>query len=130
VLVGLSDAGAHVSQMCSASFPCYLLGYWVRERAEFSLEFGVWRLTGHLAEALGLRDRGRLAEGLAADICVFDPDTIDQGPARRVFDLPGGGDRLVRDATGIEHVLVNGTFIIRGGLAVDASPGQLLGASA
>jgi len=87
-------------------------------------------LSARPAEVLGLHDRGRLEKGLAADIVVFDPGTVDAGELRRVHDLPGGADRLVSDAHGIEAVIVNGTVIARSGesvLAADAElPGQLI----
>ena len=73
-----------------------------------SLEAGVHLLTARPAEVFGIRDRGRLAEGLAADITVFDPDQVGCSPLRRVRDLPGGADRLVSDAIGVEAVIVNG----------------------
>lgn len=127
ILLGLSDAGAHASQMCGASFACEVLGTWVRDRKVLSLEAGIHKLTGQPADVLGLTDRGRLATGAWADICVFDPTTVAHGPTRRVRDQPAGGDRLVRDAAGIEHVLVNGEAVIRSGesLAV-AGSGRLL----
>src|SRR4029453_17726083 len=67
-LVGLSDAGAHVTQLCDANYATYLLGYWVRERGALPLEFAVWRLTGQPAAVYGLDDRGVIATGAAADL--------------------------------------------------------------
>jgi N-acyl-D-aspartate/D-glutamate deacylase len=110
-ILGLSDAGAHASQLCDACAPTTLLGKWVREKGVLTLEQGVRRLTGQPAALFGLADRGRLAPGLAADVTVFDPDAVDSGPLRRVFDLPGGADRLVSDARGIRAVVVNGLVI-------------------
>jgi N-acyl-D-amino-acid deacylase len=110
-MVGLSDAGAHASQLCDACAPTDLLGRWVREKRVLTLEEGVRRLTAQPAEVFGITDRGRLAAGLAADITVFDPDTVGCGPLRRVHDFPGGADRLVSDARGIRAVVVNGTVI-------------------
>ena len=72
-MIGLSDAGAHASQLCDACAPTELLGTWVRERAVLSLEEAVRRLTSQTAEVFGITDRGRLAPGLAADVTVFDP---------------------------------------------------------
>jgi N-acyl-D-aspartate/D-glutamate deacylase len=114
-LLGLGDAGAHASQICDSSFPMRLLGRFVRERKDFPLEYGVWRLTGHPAEVFGVAERGLLRQGFYADICVFDPETIGEGPEQRVFDLPAGADRLIKNPIGIEHVLVNGKFIRRSG---------------
>lgn len=110
-VLGLSDAGAHASQLCDAGAPTHLLGHWVREKGVLSLEEAVRQLTSSIADCIGLRERGRLREGLAADVVVFDPDTVGCGPLRRVHDLPGGGDRLVADASGIRSVIVNGTPI-------------------
>lgn len=107
-MLGLSDAGAHASQLCDAGAPTTLLGKWVRERRAISLEEAVRRLTSQPADVFGIHDRGRLAEGLAADVTVFDPKTVDCGPLRRVFDFPDGADRLVADASGIRSVVVNG----------------------
>ena len=114
-VIALSDAGAHASQLCDACYTTDFLGRWVRERGLLSLEEGVRRLTARPAEVLGLADRGRLEVGHAADIVVFDPDTVAAGPLRRTHDLPAGADRLVADAHGIDAVVVNGTVIARNG---------------
>jgi N-acyl-D-amino-acid deacylase len=110
-MLGLSDAGAHASQLCDAGAPTTLLGKWVREKRALTLEEGVRRLTSEPAEVFGIRDRGRLAEGLAADVAIFDAATVGCAPVRRVYDFPGGADRLVADASGIRCVIVNGTVI-------------------
>jgi N-acyl-D-aspartate/D-glutamate deacylase len=129
-MVGLSDAGAHASQLCDACFSTHLLARWVREKRVLSLEQGVRLLTSRSAEVFGITDRGRLTEGLAADITVFDPDTVGCSPLERVNDLPAGADRLISRATGIEAVVVNGTIIREGGEdAVDPDgtlPGRVL----
>jgi len=110
-VLGLSDAGAHASQLCDAGLPTDLLGRWVREKRVLSLEAAVRRLTAEPAALLGLADRGRLAVGCAADVAVFDPATVGCGPLRRVRDFPAGADRLVADAIGIRAVVVAGTVI-------------------
>jgi N-acyl-D-aspartate/D-glutamate deacylase len=114
-LLGLSDAGAHTSQLCDANYATYLLQHWWREKGALSLEKAVWRLTGQPAEVYGLSDRGRLAPGLAADVVVFDPDTVGTTRARRVRDFPADADRLVADSTGIAHVWVAGARTRRDG---------------
>ena len=114
-LLGLSDAGAHTSQLCDANYATYLLQHWWREKEAISLEKAIWRLTGQPAEVYGLLDRGRLLPGLAADIVVFDADTVGTGKARRVRDLPADADRLVADSTGIAHVWVGGVRTRRDG---------------
>jgi len=129
VLLGLGDGGAHVSQLCDSCFPTTLLGTWCRERGVLSVEEAVHKLTGEPAAFLGLTDRGRLAPGAAADICVFAPDTVTSGPLRRVRDLPGGAERLVADrGRGIRHVVVNGETIYSEGedTSPDLRPGRVL----
>jgi N-acyl-D-aspartate/D-glutamate deacylase len=134
VLLGLMDSGAHVSQLCDACMPTDLLGNWVRERNEISLEHAIHKLTGEPAAVFGLDGpggRGRLEVGMAADVTVFDPSTVAPGPLRRVRDFPADGERLTADApVGMTHTLVNGTPIrVDGEVAPDAiaaRPGALL----
>jgi N-acyl-D-aspartate/D-glutamate deacylase len=114
-VLGLSDAGAHASQLCDACFSTHLLGHWVRERGTLELAQAVRMLTSRPAEVMGITDRGRLAPGLAADVVTFDPARVGASPLRRVHDLPAGAERLVADAIGIEAVIVNGTVVRRGG---------------
>jgi N-acyl-D-aspartate/D-glutamate deacylase len=121
-VLGLSDAGAHASQLCDACFSTHLLGHWVRERRALRLEEAVRMLSSRPAEVFGITDRGRLAEGMPADVVVFDPATVGASGLRRVHDLPAGADRLVADARGIDAVVVNGVVIRRAGAdAVDPS---------
>ena len=131
VLMGLSDAGAHVSQLCDACMPTDLLGNWVREREVLTLEHAVHKLTGEPAGVYGFSGRGELAVGNHADIAVFDPDTIAPGPVRRIRDFPADGERLVADQpSGMRHVLVNGTPIRVDGESdaegLGAKPGTIL----
>jgi N-acyl-D-amino-acid deacylase len=130
VVLGLSDAGAHASQLCDACFSTHLLSRWVREKQALSMEAAVRLLTSRSAEVFGIRDRGRLEVGLAGDVTVFDPATVGCSPLRRVHDLPAGQDRLVADATGIRAVFVNGTLLREDGKdAVDVDgplPGTVL----
>ncbi|HEX6392579.1 MAG TPA: amidohydrolase family protein [Acidimicrobiales bacterium] len=131
VLLGLADSGAHVSQLCDACFATDLLGNWVRERQVMPLERAIHKLTGEPAAVYGLNDRGIISEGKAADICVFDPDTVAPGSLRRIRDFPANGERLTADSpSGMTHTLVNGVPIrvdgqpSKEGLA--AGPGKLL----
>ena len=110
-LLGLSDAGAHTSQLCDACFATHLLGHWVRDKGALPVEEAVRKLTSLPADVFGLADRGRLAVGGPADVVVFDPATVAAGKLRRVTDLPGGEERLVSEATGIDAVIVNGTML-------------------
>ncbi len=107
-LVSLSDAGAHLTFFSDAGFGLHLLGHWVRERGALSLADAVRRLSQQSAEIFGLPGRGRLAQGCAADLLLFDPATVGRSAARRVFDLPGGAARLHTDALGVHGVWVNG----------------------
>ncbi len=132
-LIGLSDAGAHLTLFCEAGQTSRLLGHWVRERRALSLEDGVRRITSMPADLFGLRDRGRLRPGLAADVTVFDPDTIADHEPELVHDLPGGGPRLVQRASGIRWSFVNGRAVIEDGRLPEPAgtrgPGRLLRAS-
>jgi N-acyl-D-aspartate/D-glutamate deacylase len=129
-MLGLSDAGAHASQLCDACYSTSLLQRWVREKQAISLEQAVRMLTSRTAEVFGIHDRGRIAAGLAADLVVFDPATVGATALRRVRDMPAGADRLVSDAIGIDTVIVNGTVLRSDGRdAVDPDgplPGRVL----
>jgi N-acyl-D-aspartate/D-glutamate deacylase len=131
VLFGLADSGAHVSQLCDACFATDLLGNWVRDRGVMSLERAVHKLTGEPAAVYGLADRGTVAVGRAADLCVFDPETVAPGPLRRIRDFPADGERLTADApVGVTHTLVNGVPIRVDGVSDEeglaARPGTVL----
>jgi len=126
-MVGLSDGGAHVNMLCDAGYCTYLLGHWVREKQALTLERGVKRLTSEPADFFGIKDRGRLKKGLAADVAIFDPNTV--GSARRAQmrnDLPGGGRRLVMPSQGIEYTIVNGQLLYERGKHSGAMPGTVL----
>ncbi len=125
-VLGLGDAGAHHDRIYCANFPTYLLGHWVRDRGALELEHAIWRLTGQPAELLGLRDRGRVSVGFAADLVAFDPATIAHVAPTRVYDLPTGADRLVGESRGVEHVWVNGVDTRRHGVNVAAPAGVVL----
>ena len=129
--LGLSDAGAHVGQLCDAPLATDLLGRWVREKGVLTLEDAVHKLTQVQAELFGFDDRGVVRVGMAADLVVFDPDTVSPGPLRRVRDFPADAERLTADQPmGMRHLLVNGTQVIVDGAlstdAVGARPGAML----
>jgi N-acyl-D-amino-acid deacylase len=127
-LVSLSDAGAHLTFFNDAGFGLHLLGHWVRELGVLTLAEAVWRLCGQPAQLFGVAERGALKVGYHADLLLFDPATVDRGPSRRVFDLPGGNPRLTTRAVGVQGVWVNGVRIVGrdGPVEIRALPGRLL----
>jgi N-acyl-D-aspartate/D-glutamate deacylase len=127
VLVALGDGGAHVDMLCDAGYPTYLLGTWVRERQALTLEEGVRRLTSDPAEVFGVRGRGRLAPGLAADVAIFDAGRIGStNRGERRFDLPGGAKRMVMPSRGVEYTVVNGVVTWADGKLTGATAGHVL----
>ena len=110
-LVSLSDAGAHLTFFNDAGFGLHLLGHWARDLRLMSMQQAVHKLTAQPAKVLGLKDRGHLRVGFAADMLLFDPKTVGRGPKHRVFDLPGGAARLNTLASGVHGVWVNGQLI-------------------
>ncbi len=122
VVLGLSDAGAHIDQLCDAPLPTDLLGTWVRDREVMPLERAVRKLSGEPADMFGFVRRGYVREGYWADLCVFEPATVGTGPIRRVRDFPADAERLTaEEPTGVRYVLVNGTPIRVDGSQVDVS---------
>ncbi len=127
MLLGLGDGGAHLDTLCDSGYPTFLLGTWVRERGALSLEEGVRRLTTDPADFFGIKDRGRLAVGLAGDITIFDPATVgSSNRGERRFDLPGGAKRMVMPSRGILHTIVNGECLYEAGAVTEARAGQVL----
>lgn len=127
VLVGQSDAGAHLIYDAGFGYSTRLLGYWVREKRIMSLEEGIRKLTFMVASIFGLQGRGLLRRGLAADLCVFDPATIRECDPEMVQDLPGNEKRFIQKATGIEMTIVNGEVLVDKGNHTGALPGSVLG---
>jgi N-acyl-D-amino-acid deacylase len=126
-LIGMADGGAHVVTLCQTGYTTYLLGTWSRERQAISLERAVKRITSEPAALFGLSDRGRLAIGLAADLVVFDYNTIGSNPRPEIVnDLPGGGRRLISRSRGVEYIIVNGELLYRNGHYSGALPGHVL----
>jgi N-acyl-D-aspartate/D-glutamate deacylase len=121
-----SDSGAHVSQLMDSSLQSHLLSHWVREKQAFTLEQAVRMLTLVPATLWGFADRGLVREGMAADLVVFDPDTVGAEMPEVVDDLPAGARRLVQRARGIAATVVNGEVLLRGGQHTGALPGRLL----
>ncbi|MFE9952105.1 amidohydrolase family protein [Streptomyces sp. NPDC005531] len=126
VLLGGSDAGAHLDRMCGAPYTTRFLGDCLRGRKLVPLEQAVKMLTDDPAQLFGLRDRGRIQEGFHADLVLFDPERIDAGPATLVHDLPGDSPRLDSKAIGIVSVRVNGVETLRDDKVTGAVPGSVL----
>ena len=126
VMLGGSDAGAHVDLMCHANYPTVVLGEVVRDRGLLSLEEAVEMMTDRPARHYGLRHRGRIAEGFHADLVVFDAGEVGTMPATVLHDLPGGGERLHAGSHGIGHVFVGGIRVVVEGEVTDGRPGRVL----
>ncbi len=125
-VVTFSDSGAHVSQIMDSSLQTHLLSYWVREKEAMTLEEAVKQITYNTATLWCLHDRGLLREGMAADIVVFDPDTIGPRMPEVVTDLPAGAMRLKQTADGIRNTIVNGDVVLTDNEYSGATPGVLL----
>jgi N-acyl-D-aspartate/D-glutamate deacylase len=126
VLIGGSDAGAHLDMIDTFGITTALLASGVREHGVISLEEAVRQITTRPAEIMGLKDRGALRIGAWADIVVFDPQTVGAGATYTRQDLPGGGGRLYSDAKGVSNVVVNGREVIRHGAYLGAPAGSVL----
>jgi len=126
VMVGGSDAGAHLDRMCGANYPTSFLGDCIRGRKLVPVEEAVRMMTSQPAELFGLTDRGVIREGAIADLMVFDPETVASEPARLVEDLPGDSPRLFAASIGVTRVLVGGVETIVDGEPTGALPGAIL----
>ncbi|MFB6845989.1 amidohydrolase family protein [Streptomyces sp. NPDC056373] len=126
VLLGGSDAGAHLDRMCGAPYTTRFLGDCLRGRKLVGPEQAVKMLTDDPARLFGLRERGRIREGWHADLVLLDPERIDAGPATLVHDLPGDSPRLDSRALGVRAVWVNGVEAIRDDVVTGAVPGRVL----
>jgi N-acyl-D-aspartate/D-glutamate deacylase len=127
---GLGDAGAHVSQIMDAGWSSFLLSYWTRERGEFSLPEVIEKMTSGPARVVGLKDRGVLAEGMRADINVFDPLTVSERQPELVHDFPNQAPRYIQKANGFKATIVNGTVSLLDGELTGNRAGQVLRHSA
>jgi N-acyl-D-aspartate/D-glutamate deacylase len=127
--ISLSDAGAHLTFFCDAGFGLHLMGHWSRDLGVLDLPQAVHRLTGQPAKLFGIKNRGLLREGYAADLMLFDPKTVARGAKRRAHDLPAGAARLTTSAVGLHGVWINGTHVAdHKGFCVDktARPGEVI----
>jgi len=125
-VVTFSDSGAHVSQIMDSSLQTHLLSYWVREKEALTLEEAVKQITYNTATLWGLHDRGLLREGMAADVVVFDPETIGPDMPEVLNDLPAGARRLKQTASGIQNTVVNGEIFLTNNEHSGATAGRLL----
>ncbi len=128
-LWGLGDAGAHCTAICDASATTHLLSYWARDRTlgpRIDRTEVIRRLTSVPADFFGLAGRGRLVPGAVADLNVIDADRLALKAPRMVYDLPGGGRRLVQDAVGYRATIVAGQVVVADDTDTGARPGTLL----
>jgi N-acyl-D-aspartate/D-glutamate deacylase len=128
-VVGLSDGGAHCGLICDVSFPTYLLTHWVRDRdrgERLDLEDAVRFQSADTADAYGLTDRGRITVGRRADLNLIDLDALSLEAPEMIFDLPGGGRRLIQRATGYVMTIQHGEITFENGRATGARPGRLV----
>lgn len=126
VMIGQSDAGAHMGYDARFGYSTAFLGCWVRDYGIMSLEEAVSKLTFRVASIFGLSDRGLIRPGLAADIAVFDPATVNTEEPEYVQDLPGDETRMIQRATGVPYTVVNGEVVIENGAVTGARPGKIL----
>jgi N-acyl-D-aspartate/D-glutamate deacylase len=126
VLIGLSDAGAHVEFQAGYGYGTTVLGHWVRESKALSLEEAIRKLTFMQAAFFGIPDRGLLWPGFAADVVVFDAETVDILEQEEVHDLPGGRTRQGLKARGIDYTIVNGQILLENGEHSGAYPGRVV----
>jgi N-acyl-D-aspartate/D-glutamate deacylase len=126
-LIGLADAGAHVDSVCDARQTTFVLGKWVRERGVLTLEEAVKKMTADPADIFGLKSRGRLMPGNAADIVIFDPATVDCAQKwEKRYDFPAGAKRLVITSKGIEYTVVNGAVAWEQNAVTGARSGRVV----
>jgi len=125
-VIGTTDGGARPDKGDRTTYSTHLLAHWVREEQVMSLEDAVYRMTGKTALMHDLHDRGFIQAGKAADITIFDPDTIDSKPREPMYEFPGGEMHVKQGAVGIDYVIVNGEVLLEGGEHTGALPGQVL----
>ncbi len=127
-IFGLGDGGAHVGLIADASFPTYFLSHWARDRAHGRMRVGqvVQQLTSSTAQAVGLSDRGVVAEGMRADLNLIDFENLTCLAPEMGYDLPAGGKRLLQRARGYHATVVAGEVTYRDGEATGALPGRLV----
>jgi len=127
-VLGLGDGGAHYGMICDSSYPTFVLQHWTRERRgeRLSVAAAVKSLAADTANAVGLNDRGVLAEGRKADVNVIDYDRLRLAAPEVLYDLPAGGRRITQGAQGYDAMIVSGAVVSRGGERTGALPGRLV----
>lgn len=125
-VIGTTDGGARPDKGDRTDYSTRLLSHWVRDKQVMSLEEAVYRMTGKTALMHDLHDRGFLSPGKAADITIFDPDTIGPKPREPIYEFPGGEMHVKQGAVGIDYVIVNGAVLLDHGEHTGALPGQTL----
>ena len=130
VIIGTSDAGAHVQFGADFGYCTTLLGMWVRDRQMISLEQAIHKLTFHVASVYGIEGRGLLRPGFAADVTIFDPQTVKACAPEWAEDYPAGTKRLIQRSEGICQTIVNGRVIYEDGKLSGEMPGAVLRGSA
>ncbi len=108
VMIGASDGGAHILSFSTYGDTGYLLGHFVRDKQLLTMEEAIKKITSDTADIWSIPERGLLKPGYIADVTIFDANTIDRGPEYYVQDVPGDGHRYVRDAIGVETVIIGG----------------------
>ncbi len=125
-VIGTTDGGARPDKGDRTDYSTRLLSYWVREKQVMTLEDAVYRMTGKTALMHDLHDRGFISAGKAADITIFDPDTIGPKPREPIYEFPGGEMHVKQGAVGMDYVIVNGEVLLDHGEYSGALPGQTL----
>ncbi|MFT3721706.1 N-acyl-D-amino-acid deacylase family protein [Pseudorhodoferax sp.] len=127
-LIALGDGGAHYGMICDSSYPTTVLTHWVRDRKgeRLPLEQAIQRLSRNNALAVGLSDRGLVAEGYKADINIIDFDRLQLHPPQPVYDLPGGGRRIMQKSEGYVATIVSGRITYKDGVPTGTRPGRLV----
>jgi N-acyl-D-amino-acid deacylase len=125
-LPSLGDAGAHVSQIMDAGWPSFVLSYWVRQTGLYPIAEAVRRMTSGPARVIGLKDRGKLAVGMRADVNVFDADRVAELQPELVNDFPGGAPRYIQRSVGYKATIVNGKINVRDGAHTGIHAGAVI----